>query len=57
MSFCPSSHNKESRKTPSNLLEKKKKVREKIERKQKRVAAKFIGPPSESTFRRDLYKD
>ena len=53
MSFCLSSHNRGSRKTPSNLLQKKTKVREKIGRKQKRVAAKFIEPPSESPFRQD----
>ena len=47
MSFCSSSHNRGSRKTPSILLQKKEKVREKTERKQKRVAAKFIEPLSE----------
>ena len=41
ISFYPSSHNRGSRKTQSNLLQKKKEIREKIEKKQKRVAAKF----------------
>ena len=36
---------------PVNLTHKKKEVRQKIERKQKRVSTKFIGPLSESTFK------